>query len=95
MPMTRARRDTGTAHPVYLPREGLDVVPIFHAFGRYRQLHDGSETRTRCGRVIRRFRNGTGETVRVTHLRLDHAEAFAEPCSRCWPPLGMTPPCSR
>lgn len=85
--MTRARRDTSPAWPVYVPREGLDRVPVFHAGGEWRRAGDIDEHLTRCGQVVYRYNAVTGITVRErTRLRLDHAEAIGTPCQRCWPP---------
>lgn len=87
--MSRARRDTSPASRVYVPREGLDLVPIFHARGEWLSDRDEGldELRTRCGMLVYQYVSGRGRLVDRTHLRLDHAEAFATPCRRCWPDL--------
>lgn len=96
--MSRARRDTSLASRVYLPREGLDRVPIFHAPGEWTSIPDtirngvtardgGYDLRTRCGVLVYQYVGGRGVLVNRTHVRLDHAEAFATPCRRCWPDL--------
>jgi hypothetical protein len=89
MTMTRARRDTSPAERVYLPREGLDRVPLFHARGEWRSVREEErdELRTRCGILVYQYVGDRGLLVDRTHLRLDHAESFAEPCRRCWPDL--------
>lgn len=69
---------------VYLPREGLERVPIYHARGEYRSLRpEGDELRTACGIVVYRWQRGRIEKD-ATRLRLDHAGRFATPCRRCW-----------
>jgi hypothetical protein len=85
--MTRARRDTSTAERVYLPREGRDRVPLFHASGEWTTIRNVSEElRTRCGILVYRYQADEGYvTIDRTHLRLDHAEAIGEPCQKCWP----------
>ena len=85
--LSRARRDTSAAERVYLPREGMDVVPVFHACGEWTTIRDASdELRTRCGILVYRYLMDEGHVpVDRTHLRLDHAEAIGEACARCWP----------
>ena len=85
MPMTIARRDTYPTQPVYLPREGLDRTPVFHARGDFLSTGGADELRTRCGIVVYRYSRDVYWVDR-THLRLDHAEAIGIPCQRCWPP---------
>ena len=90
--MTRARRDTSPSSRVWIPREGLDLTPIFHSYGHFDSVDytdgtTGDELVTRCGLLVYRYERDRGLTKNTTNIRLDHAEAFATPCQRCWPPV--------
>ena len=77
---------------VYLPREGLDAVPIYHERGRYEgeygdparpSQRTGDRLYTACGILVYRYTTEGGTRVDRTALRRDHAATFATPCQRC------------